>query len=98
MKQRSEKSMELYHILLDRGYPKGFADEVTYNLNTDWTAGRLIGYLRHYDRLPMEDVADEVLAILSDRNSIMQKKEMEAVNARWNEIMWNGFGNTDVDF
>lgn len=92
MKPRSEKSMELYDILVNRGYPEKFAQEVTLNLNTDWTAQRLIGYLRHYDRLPMEDVADEVLAILSDRNAIMKKKEYEAANARWNEIMWNGFG------
>lgn len=87
MKPRSEKSMELYRLLLNRGYPEAFANEVTLNLNTDWTAGRLMGYLRHYDKLPMEDVADEVLAILSDRNQIMQKKELEEINSRWNEFM-----------
>ena len=36
-------------------------------------------------------VADEVLAILSDRNRIMDKKKTEAANARWNEMTWNGF-------
>lgn len=93
MKPRTEKSMELYRILLDRGYPEGFATEVTLNLNTDWTAERMIRYLSHYDRLPMEDVADEVLAILSDRRMIMHKKDMEEVNARWNEFLNNdGFG------
>lgn len=95
MKPRTEKSMELYEILLKRGYPKAFAEEVTLNLNTDWTAQRMIGYLSHYNRLPMEDVADEVLAILSDRNRIMQKKEMEEVNARWNQLKWEGFGDED---
>lgn len=35
----------------------------------------------------MEDVADEMLAILSDRNRIMQKKELESTNARWNEYL-----------
>lgn len=43
----------------------------------------------------MEDVVDEMLAILSDRNRIMQKKDMEAINARWNEIMYNGFPEDD---
>ena len=47
----------------------------------------MIGYLSHYKKLPMEEIVDEMLAILSDRNRIMQKKEMEATNARWNEIM-----------
>ena len=47
MKPRSEKSMKLYHILLDRGYPEPFCEQVTRNLNTDFTAGRMIGYLAH---------------------------------------------------
>ena len=87
MKPRSEKSMELYRLMLKRGYPEPFCDEVTRNLNTDWTAQRMIGYLSHYEKLRLEDVADEVLAILSDRNRIMDKKETEAANARWNEMM-----------
>lgn len=91
MKPRSEKSMELYHFMLKRGYPEPFCDEVTKNLNTDWTARRMIGYLSHYEKLRLEDVADEVLAILSDRNRIMDKKETEAANTRWNEMMWEGF-------
>lgn len=91
MKPRTEKSMELYHLMLKRGYPEPFCDEVTRNLNTDWTAQRMIGYLSHYQKLRLEDVADEVLAILSDRNRIMAKKETEAANARWNEMTWNGF-------
>ena len=93
MKPRSEKSMELYQMLLKRGYPEPFCDEVSRNLNTDWTANRMMGYLSHYKKLPMEEIADETLAILSDRSRIMQKKDLEATNARWNEIMWNGFDN-----
>lgn len=51
----------------------------------------MIGYLSHYPKLRLEDVADEVLAILSDRNRIMEKKSMIETNARWNQIMENGF-------
>ena len=91
MRKRSEQSQKLYRILLERGYPEGFCYEVTANLNTDWTANRLIGYLRHYDKLPMEDIADEVLAILSDRNQIIKKKQNEESNMRLNRIMWEGF-------
>jgi hypothetical protein len=50
----------------------------------------MIGYLSHYKKLPMEEVADEMLAILSDRSRIMQKKELESVNARWNEYLNRG--------
>ena len=97
MKPKSEKSIELYKILLHRGYPEPFCDEVTKNLNTDWTAQRMIGYLSHYQKLKMEDVADEMLAILSDRNRIMQKKSLEEVNARWNRFLYEGFCDEDEE-
>ena len=91
MKSKSEKSVELYNMMLCRGYPEPFCDQVTKNLNTDWTAQRMIGYLSHYKKLRLEEVADEMLAILSDRNRIMQKKEMESSNAKWNEFLNQGF-------
>ena len=91
MKEKSPKSMELYHIMLDRGYPEEFCDIVTKNLNTDWTANRMIGYLSHYKKLPPGEIADEMLAILSDRNQIMQKHEVEDVNAKWNVFLNEGF-------
>ena len=87
MKPKSPKSLELYDIMIKRGYPAEFCDQITKNLNTDWTAGRMIGYLSHYKKLPLEEIADEMLAILSDRNRIMQKHEMEEINARWNEYL-----------
>lgn len=77
--------------MFKKGYPEPFCDEVTRNLNTDWTAQRMIGYLSHYQKLRLEDVADEVLAILSDRNRIVEKKSLENINARWNEMMRYGF-------
>ena len=42
----SERTDELYKVLLDRGYPKEFCAEIAYkNMNTDYTAARLLGYL-----------------------------------------------------
>jgi hypothetical protein len=87
MKPRTEISLQLYDVMLKRGYPKEFCEQVTLNLNTDWTANRMLGYLSHYKKLPMEEVADEMLSILSDRNRIMQKKDLESSNARWNEYL-----------
>lgn len=87
MKPKSPKSTELYHILIKRGYPEEFCDQITRNLNTDWTAQRMIGYLSHYRKLPPEEIVDEMLAILSDRNSIMQKHQLEETNARWNDYL-----------
>lgn len=77
MKPRTETSMLLYNMMVERGYPGNLCDLVTRNLNTDYTATRMIGYLSHYSNLPDVEVVDEMLAILSDRNAIMQKKEAE---------------------
>ena len=35
MKPRTAKSMELYDVMLKRGYPKEFCEQITLNLNTD---------------------------------------------------------------
>ncbi|MCC8127148.1 MAG: hypothetical protein LIO92_07100 [Clostridiales bacterium] len=87
MKPKSVISQKLYYILLDRGYEELFCDLVTRNLNTDFTAQRMIGYLSHYSKLPEVEIVDEMLAILSDRNRIIQKKQAEQSNAKYNEYL-----------
>ncbi|MBU5429459.1 hypothetical protein KQI22_05145 [Kineothrix sp. MSJ-39] len=87
---KSPISEELYDILQEKGYSQQFSELITRNLNTDFTAGRMIGYLSHYTNLPEEEIVDEMLAILSDRNRIMQKKGMEQNNAKWNQMKWEG--------
>ena len=86
MKPRTEISMQLYNLMMERGYPENLCDLVTRNLNTDYAATRMIGYLSHYSDLPDVEVVDEMLAILSDRNELIKKKESEQAQARISEI------------
>ena len=86
MKPRTEISMQLYNLMMERGYPENLCDLVTRNLNTDYTATRMIGYLSHYSDLPDVEVVDEMLAILSDRNELIKTKESEQAQARISEI------------
>lgn len=87
----SERTDELYRLLLSRGYPKEFCTEIAYkNMNTDYTATRMIGYLYRATNPRIEDLVDEMLAILSDRDEIMRKKEMEHAQAVLNDIYNNG--------
>jgi len=87
----SERTDELYKVLLDRGYPKEFCAEIAYkNMNTDYTATRMLGYLYWVSDPRIEDLVDEMLAILSDRDAIIRKKEMEHAQAVINEIYRNG--------
>lgn len=87
----TERTDELYKVLLTKGYPKELCAEIAYkNLNTDYTAARMLGYLYRYTEPRLEDVIDEMIAILSDREEIIKKKEMEQAQAVINEIYRNG--------
>ena len=87
---------ELYHVLKEKGYPEDFCREIAYKqMNTDYTATRMLGYLYRITNPRPEDVVDEMLAILSDRNRIMQKKELESNNAEWNRILMQGLDTED---
>ena len=88
---KTERTDELYKVLLTKGYPKELCAEIAYkNLNTDYTATRMLGYLYRYTEPRLEDVIDEMIAILSDREKIIKKKEMEQAQAVINEIYRNG--------
>ena len=87
----SERTDELYRLLLSKGYPKEFCAEIAYkNMNTDYTATRMLGYLYRVSNPRVEDLVDEMLAILSDRQQIIQKKEMEQAQAVMNDVYRNG--------
>ena len=87
----SERTEELYRVLLSKGYPKELCAEIAYkNMNTDYTATRMLGYLYRYTNPKIEDLVDEMLAILSDRQQIIQKKEMEQAQAVMNDVYRNG--------
>ena len=87
----TERTDELYKVLLTKGYPKEFCAEIAYkNLNTDYTATRMLGYLYRYTEPRLEDVIDEMIAIPSDREEIIKKKEMEQAQAVINDIYRNG--------
>ena len=93
--QRSQKSLELYMLLKERGYPQELCDLITSKLNTDYTAGRMIGYLSYFQSPRIEDLADEMLAILEDRKLIADKHEYFRANAAWNGFLNYGFGDEE---
>ncbi|RGH39965.1 hypothetical protein [Mediterraneibacter sp. gm002] len=86
-----EKTEELYKVLLSRGYPKEFCAEIAYkHMNTDYTATRMLGYLYRVSNPRIEDLVDEMLAILSDREAIIKKKELEYAQAVINDMYERG--------
>ena len=76
----SERADELYRALIERRYPKELCSEIAYKyLNTDYTATRMLGYLYRMTEPPA--VEDEMIAILSDREQLIKKKESEHAQA-----------------
>ena len=90
MKPRTEISMQLYNLMMERGYPENLCDLVTRNLNTDYTATRMLGYLYRMTELKEEQLVDEMIAILEDRDRIIKKHEMEQAQAAINRIYNEG--------
>lgn len=87
----SEKTRELYRLLVSKGYPEAFCAEIAYrHMNTDYTATRMLGYLYRVSDPRIEDLVDEMLAILSDREDIIRRKEMERAQAVMNDVYRNG--------
>ena len=88
----SEKTDELYRALTEKGYPKELCAEIAYKyLNTDYTATRMLGYLYRMSEPPaVEVVVDEMIAILSDRDQLIKKKESEHAQAVISEMYRDG--------
>lgn len=90
MAYKSDESVELYRVLAGRGYSLRFCELVSRELNTSWTAGRMLGYLRQLPHLREEDVVDEMLGILADRERIKQKNVAQFYQAKINELYMYG--------
>lgn len=91
VKMATKRSTELFSALRRLGYPEVFCEEIAYNnLNTDFTANRMLAYLSRAENPTIEELVDEMYAILSDRDRIVEKHLMENAQAKLNEINRNG--------
>lgn len=88
---QSEKSKEVYRALLDKGFQESLCKEIAYKyMNTDYTATRMLGYLYRMTELSEEQVVDEMIAILEDRDKFRKKHEMQEAQAALNKIYQDG--------
>ncbi len=67
----------------------GFPEELGYvladQLGGPWSMHRMTGYLLSARPNSVEDIADELFAILEHRHAIVDKKITETANAKWND-------------
>ncbi len=85
-----EAYRELVEKIVRMGYPEEFGKVIARNLGSEKTMRRMTAYLYSAKPRSAEEIADEMLAIMSDRERWIAKKEAEAANARYNEILYRG--------
>lgn len=93
----AEKTAELKQVLIDKGFPETFCDEICKNICTDFTIKRMLGYLYRCPNPGIEELVDEMLAIISDRNRIVEKKKSEQAQALYNEYLERRFVEEDIN-
>lgn len=81
---------ELIETIVRMGYPEDFGKAIARNLGSEKTMRRMTAYLFSAKPRSAEEIADEMLAIMSDRERWIQKKKAEQANARYNEILNEG--------
>ena len=87
---RDRLKSELIQTIEKMGYPKSFGEEIAKALGSEKLLMRMLGYLYHVKPKTAEEIADEMLAILSDRDRWIQKKQAEYYNSKYNELLMYG--------
>ena len=82
------KSKELYDLMLKRGYPAEFSRLICLEMNTDFTAEKMMHYIAG-GKHRLEDVADEMLAIKDLRDRLIDKHITEHANQSINDLYRN---------
>ena len=81
---------DLINTIVRMGYPEEFGKLIAKNLGSEKTMQRMTSYLNYAKPRSAEEIADEMLAIMSDRERWIRKKEFEEANARYNDILNRG--------
>ena len=97
MNERQELTNELIQVLDGMGYPRDFGIQIAQNLRTEKALSRMIGYLKNARPRSAEEIADEMLAIMEDRERWIRKKEAEYYNSKYNELLYYGL-ESDKDY
>ena len=94
MEKNGDLGGGLYRLMIREGYPPEFAALVAKEMNTEYLARRMIAYVSRAGLIPPEEFADEMLAIMEDRDRFMRKHLAEEAQAKVSEFYRSGL-NTD---
>ena len=87
MDERAWLREELIETVATMGFPAELGMAAADQLRTEWAMRRMLGYLRNVKPKSAEELVDEMLAILEDRERWTQKKISEQANAKYSEYL-----------
>ena len=85
--EAGRKKQELIDVITRMGFSAELGEAIAANLRTEKPMSRMIGYLLSAQPRTEEDIVDEMLAIMSDRDNWIKKKEAEYYNQKYNEYL-----------
>ena len=88
---------ELIETLVRMGYPEELGRAIAKNLGSEKTMRRMTAYLCSAKPRSAEEIVDEMLAIMSDRERWIQKKKAQEANAEYNKLLYYGIGRNEED-
>ena len=101
MDQKSKDRLAVREQLIRQisrmGHPKEFGAMIADCLGTEKTMRRLSRNLTKTGNQSAEQIADEMLAILSDRDRWIEKKKNEYYNRKYNQMRYTVLGMDDED-
>ena len=86
---------ELVRTIMNLGFPEELGNEIVKNLGSPKAMRRMTVYLENVKPKSVELVVDEMLAIRSEILAWKEKKSSEEANARYNELLNDGFGEEE---
>lgn len=92
---REDAYNNLIRTITRMGYPEEFGIAIARNLGSEKMMTRMTAYLDHARPRSAEEIADEMLAIMEDRDRWIKKKEAEYYNSKYNEMLYYGLGDEE---
>lgn len=84
---RDRERESLIRAVCRMGYPEDFAAAIAENLRTEKMMHRMTRYLALAHPRSAEEIADEMLAIMEDRDRWVKKKTAEFYNEKYNRFL-----------
>ena len=92
MNRREKIRAELVGKICRLGHPAEFGEMIADSLGTEKTMERMVSYLEKTGPQSPEQIADEMLAIVADRDRWVEKKKNEYYNQKYSQIRWTVLG------